>query len=412
LENAPPHNQEAEQQILGAVIIDNSVVRRLNITPEDFYAQKHADIYRAMLKLDSDGMPIDVVTLKDQGQDAFYLGNIAMSLPTAANALFHADIVREDSNKRRLLRLCHETIVGMGEPIDVLVSNIRAILPNIVRGRGGSVVTAAQMAKNLSDFLERRSRDRSTLSGVGSGFAEVDSLTDGWQGGDLIILAARPGMGKSALAMVCAENAKVPVGVISIEMGEHQIGIRTVSKLSNVELWKLRKGLFLDENWHSINAALAKIAMLPIYFSFTSKNVVEIERMITQMVETYSCKMVIIDYLQLTRGSDHRKREQEVAEVSRLLKCLAQSFNIPIMAVSQLNREVEKRENKRPMLSDLRESGAIEQDADVVMFLYRDTAKTAGPVEIIFAKGRNIGLGTVKLWFDGDKMTFRDYREG
>lgn len=410
MDNIVPHNQEAEQQVLGAIIIDNHVIRRLHLTPEDFYATKHADIYRSMLKLDSDGMPIDLVTLKECKADITYLNLIAMSLPTAANAMYHADIVKEDANKRKLMRACQEIIGDMDEPVDVLVGKLRTALPDIVRGRGGQVVTAAQMAKNLSDFLERRNRNKSDLSGVASGFKELDYLTDGFQGGDLIILAARPGMGKSALAMVCAENAGIPVGVISIEMGEHQIGIRTISKLSNIEMWKLRKGLILDNNWSSVNAALSRLATLPIYFSFTSKNSMEIERMITQMVETYKCGMVIIDYLQLTRGSDTRKREQEVAGVSRLLKCLAQSHNIPIMAVSQLNREVEKRENKRPMLSDLRESGAIEQDADVVMFLYRDTTKSAGVAEVIVAKGRNIGLGTVKLWFNGDKMTFEDYK--
>lgn len=411
LDNVNPHNLSAEQQILGAIMLDNKIIRRLNLSIDDFYTQKHKQIYKAMLEFDLDGMPIDYATLKTKvvEEDIIYLSQYC-DAPTTANAIYHSDMVKEMSNKRKLKNICLHTINEIdNETIDSLLGNIRNNMAQLVKGRGCNLASSSEIGKELLEFLERREKNKNELSGIPSGFKDLDNLTDGFQCGDLIVLAARPSQGKSALAMAFAENAGVPVGIISIEMGPHQLGIRSIAKLSGIELWKLRKGILAKHQWPALHGALSDFAQMPLYFSFNSKSTIEIERTITQMIEIYDCKMAIVDYLQLTKSKENKKREQEVAEVSRLLKIMAQSNNIPIIALSQLNREVEKRENKRPILSDLRESGAIEQDADVVMFLYRENTESDGIVEINIAKGRNIGLGTIKLAFTGDTMTFGDY---
>lgn len=408
-DNVNPHNLEAEEQILGAILLENNLIRKIPVTIEDFYAQKHKDIFKAMLKLDTEGLPIDVISLQKEGQeDIGYISQLTANTPTTANINYHADIIREDSNKRKLRQICLQTLQNINdESVDSILANIRYGVKSLAKRRSSRVTSAFDIAKDLNDFIERRTKNKHDLSGIPSGFINLDNLTDGFQPGELTILAARPGQGKSALAMSFAENAGVPVGIISIEMGSHQLGIRTLSKLSGIELWKLRKGIFQDIQWPNVRDALSQMSQLPLYFAFSSKTTQEIERTITQMIEAYDCKMVIIDYLQLTKSTESKKREQEVAEVSRLLKILAVQYNIPIIALSQLNRQVESRENKRPILSDLRESGAIEQDADVVIFLFRDRSDTDGMVELSIAKGRNCGLGKVKLYFSGDTMTFR-----
>jgi replicative DNA helicase len=410
-DNLNPHNLDAEEQILGAIMIDNSLIRKVNVTISDFYAERYRKLYRSMLELSADGLPIDFVSLKEKGHDPSLINRSLDTVVTTANIHYHADIVRECSNRRKLRAACLSALNEINEEsIDTIVSNLRNRMSGIVKGRGCKLVSAHEIAKEINEFLERRAENKNELSGIPSGFSELDKLTDGWQGGVLIILAARPGQGKSAFAMTLAQNADVPVGIISIEMGKHQLGIRTLATLSGIELWKLRKGLLNNGDWPHLTEAFQRFAQLPLYFSFSSKNTIEIERTITEMIEVNACEMIILDYLQLTKSNESKKREQEVAEISRLLKTTAQTHNIPIIALSQLNREVEKRENKRPMLSDLRESGAIEQDADVVIFLYREKMDADGIVELIIGKGRNIGGGTIKLNFHGDTMTFENMR--
>jgi replicative DNA helicase len=411
-DNINPYNLEAEQQILGAILIENNLIRKTNISIEDFYAQKHKQIYEAMIKLDIDGLPIDIISLKEKGiEDISYISSLASNMATTANISYHADLVKEDSKRRKLRTICLKTLNDINEEsIDTLLSNLRNGVSALVKGRGSKIVSSREIALELSEFIERRARNKNILSGISSGFKDLDDLTDGFQNGEQIIIAARPGVGKSAIALACAENAGIPVGVISIEMGGHQLGIRTLATLSGIELWRLRKGILSDMHWSQITDGLVRLSELPIYFSFSSKTTIEIERTITQMIESYTCKMIIVDYLQLTKGAESKKREQEIAEVSRTLKLAAVANNIPIIALSQLNREVEKRENKRPMLSDLRESGAIEQDADVVIFLYREKQDST-VIELNIAKGRNCGLGTLKLYFNSDTMTFRSYQD-
>jgi replicative DNA helicase len=412
----PPQNNEAEQEVLGAILLDNSAIAKIDLTTEDFYKKSHSILYRAMLSLHTDNTPIDLITiceiLKKDGTleqigGISYLSTLVSLTPTAANIKVHADIVKEKAIKRRLRSLCLETIGNIEEQsLDDLLGYLRHGTAQMVTGRGGDIITTAEIATELLEFVERRRKHRNELSGIKSGFTELDRITDGFQPGDLIIVGGRPSHGKSIFATTCAENSGEPVGVISLEMGPHQMGIRTLSSLSKVEIWKLRKGLFFDTDWPSIHDALSRLSKIKMYFSFTSFDELQIERAITQMVERYGIKMLIVDYLQLTKGATPKKREQEVAGVSRMLKLTAKAHNIPVMALSQLNRKVEEREGKKPMLSDLRESGAIEQDADVVLLLFRANCKEDGIVEVNVAKGRNTGLGEVKLWFKGDMMTF------
>lgn len=412
-ENINLGNIAAEREVIGTVVLENNLLRKLNLSTGDFYSRKHRDIYKAMLDLDTDGRPIDLVTLSEKliPDNISYLSQVTSGMITTANLLYHADIIKECANKRSFKDILQNLLNNLDEPLDDLLIDLRNNITELIKGRGGELISMSSITKELELFLERRSKNQDLLSGIRSGFRDLDILTDGFQRGDLAIIAGRPGSGKSALAMAVAQNAGVPVGVISIEMGAHQIGIRTLASFSGIELWRLRKGILSYEHWGDLNSSLSKMAALPIYFSFSSKNTTEIQRTITGMVESYKCELIIIDYLQLTKGTDFKSREREVAEISRLLKVEAQSNNIPIIAVSQLNREVERRENKRPILSDLRESGAIEQDADIVIFLYREKMHSDEIVEVIIAKGRNIGLGTVKLHFSGDTMTFRDLKE-
>lgn len=424
LNRLPPQDIEAEQGILGAILLENEAIlkAKLKLNPNDFYKQSHGKIYNAMLNLKDDGEPVDIITLSDRLRKtdelevvggASYLSRLSGIVPTSANILYHCDIVHEKMVKRNLLRSLIETTEGIyndTDSLDNLLSKLRNDTAGLVRGRGSKITTMRDLTKELMEFIERRSENKNEISGVPSGFIELDNLTDGFQGGEQIIIAARPGTGKSALAMVCAINAGVPVGIISIEMGSHQMGIRTLSSISGVELWKLRKGILSVTDWHKLTTGCVEAMEKPIYFAFSSKNTAELERTVTQMVELYGCKEIIVDYLQLTKSAEPKKREQEVAEVSRTLKLCATNNNIPMIVLSALNRDVEKRQNKVPVLSDLRESGAIEQDADVVIFLHqKDGKEHEHELELHVAKGRNCGLGQVKLYVDFDTMTFKNF---
>lgn len=409
--NINPHDLEAEQQVLGAIILQNELIRKVEIATEDFYSPKHQDIYRRMLQLDIDGTPIDAIALRAAGlEDTAYITSIACDIVTTANINMHADIIKENSRKRKLRKLCLQVVGDINtETIDDLLNIIRLQTAELLQKRGSKIISSKEMARELSEFLETRAKHTGQLSGITSGLKDLDELTDGFQRGEMTIIAGRPGTGKSAFAMACASRAGVPVGVISLEMGSHQLGIRQLSTLSGVDLWRLRKGFLRHEDWPNVAEGFKMMAELPIYFSFSSYKTMAIERTITQMIEIHGCQMIIIDYLQLTKGNESKKREQEVAEVSRTLKLNTLQHNIPILVLSQLNREVEKRGQQKPVLSDLRESGAIEQDADIVIFLWMDSKKIEDKniLYLSIAKGRNCGLGEIKLYVDFDTMTFR-----
>ncbi len=414
----PKQALDAEIWVLGSIFTDNGVINDINLLPEDFYKPVHQEIFKAMRELSGEGKPIDIVSLDDRLKQKHTeeISSIASAVFTAANVNYHARIVKEAALLRTVQKTCLQTLraiqEGEIETSDMAVSAIHEVTGKVVNGQGGVITSMSQVAKETLDYVERRYENQNSISGIPSGFKDLDKITDGFQGADLITLAARPGMGKSAFAMAIAQNASsqgFPIGVVSIEMNKHQIGIRTMASLSQVEMWRLRKGILDKEGFNSVINAVSLMANLPIYFSFSSWSIEDMRKVITQMVRLQGVKMVIVDYLQLIRNPERKNREREIGEISTTLKCLAKTFNIPIIALAQLNRQVEQRENKRPKLSDLRDSGQIEQDSDAVIFLYRENvSEHKGVVEVIFEKGRNIGLGKVMLNFNGDLMTFRD----
>ena len=414
----PPQNLEAEEAILGAVLLDGNTFSRVDglIRPDDFYRASNGLIYQAMNTLHKAGDPIDIITLTeilkkhDQLEKVgglVYISSLASKLLSGAAIRHHANIVKEQSQKRQIVNTCKKIISEIEQlSVDEIIANVHNSFSGLLDNHGGEIVSMADLSAKLSEYITKRSNNRHELSGITSGFAELDNSLDGFQAGQMYVLGARPGQGKTALSLAFAQNAGVPVGRIDLEMAGHQLGIRVLSNLSQITLYKLRKGFIAKDEWQAIMSSLSEMANLPIYFSLSSYNVLEVEKIVTQMVEKKGVKMLIVDYLQLINSTERKKREQEVAEVSRLMKRLAKTFDIPVIAVAQLNREVESREDKRPILKDLRDSGQIEQDADVIMFLYRD--KNAPTVcEVIIAKGRNEGEGVVKLYFDGDRMTFK-----
>jgi replicative DNA helicase len=339
---------------------------------------------------------------------------------TSANLEYFEDIVREAAQKRRLQKFYLDALKRMEEaPLDELLSANRLETGKILlAGKGGGLISSREIAREVWDFIERRFKERGALSGIPSGLKDLDRFTDGWQRGDLIIVAGRPGTGKSAVAMHFAQTsaaAGLPVGFISLEMGGRQLGIRSASSLSDVELWRLRKGFLSSDQLTKIANAVNEFTNLPISFSFTARDARSIFKTITLMVEVQGCRLILVDYLQLARAEGVReRREREVAEISWALKTAAQTHGVPIIALSQLNRDAEK-EGRRPILADLRESGAIEQDADIVLLLFREKAwgnnDCKGPIEIIVAKGRNIGTGSITAFFDAERMRFGDLQE-
>ena len=421
----PPQNIEAEQSVIGAILVDGDSFKKAHwhVKVEDFYKDAHRKIFSAIETVVKNNDPIDLISvseiLKQKGEtDSIggdrYLSGLASQIPTAANIEFHAKIVAEKSSLRKLAKICREIVADVNNlELDELLARLKNGTVEIAKGRGGAIVEMKTITKEIFEFLERRVDNRHSISGISTGSAELDELTDGLQNGDVIIIAGRPGSGKSARAMqILQGNAlkNIPGGFISLEMGKHQLGIRTISAISEVELRKLRKGFISNDAWHSLTSAAAKMVEMPLYFSFDARKTEDIEKVATQMIETKGVKIIAVDYLQLISSVEHKKREQEVAEISRLMKTIAQRHNIPVIAIAQLNRAVEH-ENRRPRLSDLRESGAIEQDADVIIFLHRDS-KNKNIIEVIIGKGRNIDTGFCRQHFDGDRMTFHDLAQG
>jgi replicative DNA helicase len=434
----PPANPEAEQSVLGAILVRPQVMDRIAdlIGPEDFYREAHGRIYKAMLDLYGRGEPVDLVTvtalLKERGYlegvgGPVFLAGLSEQVGFATNAEYYASLVHDKAVLRRLLDCTQEiasACLAPVEDVDEFLDEAEHKIFQVAEAkvRPGFSPLSALVDGEIATLEAIWGRKDGSLTGVTSGFTELDNLTAGFQASDLIILAARPSMGKTALALNIAFNAAyksrppVPVAFFSLEMSKQQLVRRLLSSVGEVDASRIRRAAFLTgPEWTKLQEAAGVLLDCPIYIDDTpAATILDIRAKSRRLKADDKLGLVIIDYLQLMQGrAEAHSREQQISEISRSLKALAKELAVPVIALSQLSREPEKRERKRPQLSDLRESGAIEQDADVVMFIYRDEvyrkdSPDTGTAEVILGKQRNGPIGTIKLSFRDRFTRFDD----
>ena len=429
----PPHSTEAEQSVLGGLLLDNLAWDKCAdlLTDSDFYRHEHRLIFAAIAKLIATSKPADVITVYEglqslgQAQDCggiAYLNALAQSVPSASNVRRYAEIVRERAVLRKLIAASDEIATTafnpQGQPVSQILDEAESRIFRIGEegSRGGAGFQ--QMDKLVQALIDRvqelEQNGAEDVTGIRTGFYDLDRMTAGLQKGDMIVLAARPSMGKTAFALNIAEHVAVqeglPVAVFSMEMGASQLALRVVGSLGRIDQQHLRTGRLRDDEWERLPEAASKLAEAPMFIDETpGLNPAELRARARRLARQYggTLGLIVIDYLQLMSGSSNSSDENRatvLGEISRGMKALAKELQCPVIALSQLNRSVETRPDKRPMMSDLRESGAIEQDADVIMFIYRDDyynkdSKEPGVAEIILAKQRNGPVGTVKMTF-------------
>ena len=425
----PPQNLDAEMSVLGAIMIDNAVIDELVeiIAPDDFYKQSSRIIYEVMLNLFQLGEPIDLITVSNflagspefvSAGGAAYLAGLVDSTPTSANVIYYASIVREKSIRRKGIAAANKIIsmaVDEQESVDEFIDRSEKAVYDVSGNRGSdSVILAADAMAEIVETIETVYNQRSAVVGVSTGYIELDRITSGLQASDLIIIAGRPGMGKTSLALNIAFNvasSKTAALVFSLEMAREQLIVRTLCSEARVNWSKVRTGYFGRRDFPRLFTAATAIAEARLFIDDTpSISALALRAKARRLAARESIGLIVVDYLQLMRGvGDTYSREQEISEISRSLKALAKELKVPVVALSQLNRKVEDRGDRRPQLSDLRESGAIEQDADVVIFIYRDevySKEKNGEAEIIIAKQRNGPTGTVLMAFQGEITRF------
>lgn len=437
----PPHSIEAEQSVLGSLLLDNSTWEGVaeKITDADFYHPDHRLIFRAINHLQNQDQPIDVITvaeeLEERGQiekagGRNYLNQLSNSIPSAENSAAYAQIVWERAQQRRLIDASSKIIDRAYSPDGVdaltLVSDAESDIAKIAEGgnkNGGPQAIKPVLHKTMEAINELFHKPDG-LSGITTGFASIDARTSGWQKADLVIIAARPSMGKTTFAMNLVENALLATGrpclVFSMEMPAESIAMRMLSSLGRVDQGKIRSGKLTNEDWQQVSKGMTLVMEKPLYIDDTAALTPQEMRARARKVyrEHNDLGLIMVDYLQLMRVSGPSEgRTHEISEISRSLKGLAKEFNCPVIALSQLNRSLEQRPNKRPVMSDLRESGAIEQDADIIQFIYRDEvynedSEHKGVAEIITAKHRNGEIGTDRLAFVGRYTRFEDLAQG
>ena len=425
--NLPPQNIEAEESLLSAILVDNTALLEVVeiLAVQDFYRTAHQKIFAAISDLFNRGEPIDLVTLanglKEKGHlegvgGAAYLARLVDTVPMAVNAQHYARIVHDKAVLRRLIekanaitKRCFQEHGGTDEIIDFAEASIFEITEKKARQ---AFYPLSKLIDGNIDFLEEKQKNKSMVTGVPTGFTHLDNLTSGFQNSDLIILAARPSMGKTALALNIARNAAVdagvPVAIFSLEMSKEQLSLRLLCSEARIDSSRLRSGFFSMEDWDRLTDAAGVLSAAPIFIDDSpSLSAMEVRAKARRMKMDKNIGLIVIDYLQLMQGrAGAERRDLEISEISRSLKALAKEISLPVIALSQLNRMLEQRTDKRPRLSDLRESGALEQDADVVAFIYRDevynkeeTNPHKGTAEVILAKQRNGPTGEVLLTF-------------
>ncbi|MBW2010659.1 MAG: replicative DNA helicase [Deltaproteobacteria bacterium] len=436
LTQLPPHNLDAEESIFSAILIDNSTLLDIIeiLSPEHFYKSSHQKIFSAITDLFANNEPVDLVTLsnklKETGQltdigGATYLARIIDTVPLAVNAKHYAKIIHDKASLRRLIEKantiynrCFEDQGNVDELIDFAESSIFEIAESKTKK---SFHPIRDLVVSNIETLEERQGNKSLLTGVPSGYSYLDKMTSGFQNSDLIILAARPSMGKTAFALNIARNAaidsNIPVAIFSLEMSKEQLSMRLLTSEARIDSARLRGGFFSKDDWVKLTGAAGALEEAPIFIDDSSDiSPLEIRAKARRLKMDKGLGLIIIDYLQLMKlRQSMERRDLEISEISRSLKGLAKELNVPVIALSQLNRMLEQRSDKRPMLSDLRESGALEQDADVVAFIYRDEVynkdennPNKGKAEIILGKQRNGPVGTVSLTFVNSYTRFEN----
>lgn len=431
LQRIPPYNIEAEESLLGAMLISRDAVASVLeiVKSDDFYRKQNQIIFDSVLELYSKGEPSDPITIADHlkkkgtleevGGKTF-IHSLISNIPLAANAEYYGRIVRNHSILRKLIYAATDiATMGYEVPEDLVATVDKAqelifsIYQDLNQGNNkNSIAVMKDIAPEVFDEVEKLHEAGSDVSGIPSGYIELDKYTLGFQKSDLIIIAARPGMGKTSLVLGMALNItlkeKLPVALFSLEMSKHQVGQRLMSAQSRIDLQRFRDGKIKEDEWTKLGRAVEKLAECKLYIDDTAfLTVMDLRSRARMMASTYGIKMIIVDYLQLMQSTSNYRgnKVQEITEISQNLKSIAKELNIPVIAVSQLSREVEKRESKRPQLADLRESGSIEQDADLVAFVYRDeyydeNSNKKGEADLIIAKHRNGPTGKVKLQFN------------
>ncbi|UHA75391.1 replicative DNA helicase [Paenibacillus sp. 481] len=432
----PPQNMEAEQAVLGAILLQSEamITAMERVQSVDFYNPAHQMIYEAMIELGEENQPIDLVTLTAKLQDkkqlediggVSYLTKLANAVPTAANVDYYAEIIEEKSMMRRLINTATQIVsegYAGGEDVAGMLSDAeRRILEISNRRSSSGFIAIKDVLMEVYERVEFLNTQKGGTTGIPSGFPDLDKMTAGFQRNDLIIVAARPSVGKTAFALNVAQNvgvrAKETVAIFSLEMSAAQLVQRMICAESNVDATRLRTGQLEDDDWEKLTMSIAALSEAEVYIDDTpGVTVADIRAKCRRLKKERGLGMILIDYLQLIhgRGKAGENRQQEVSEISRTLKQIARELEVPVIALSQLSRGVEQRQDKRPMMSDLRESGSIEQDADIVAFLYRDDyynqdTEKKNIIEIIIAKQRNGPVGTVELVFLKNYNKFVSY---
>jgi replicative DNA helicase len=439
LRKVPPQNLEAESSVLGGILLENEAVNQVLelLRPEDFYRESHRKVFRAIVELSDRSEPVDLITLSDclknRGEleavgGTAYLASLADFVPTAANISHYARIVREKSILRSLITTATEIATrGYEEQgnVDEFLDSAEKVIFDISEKKiKASFVAVGDMIKDTLKTVEKLYERKEMVTGVPTGYDDLDKLTAGLQPSELIIVAGRPGMGKTSFALNIAANAAFTgagVAVFSLEMAKEQLVLRMLCSEARVNSSKVRSGYLGERDFPQLAKAAGRLHEAPIYIDDTPAiSVLELRAKARRLVRDRSKKigLIVVDYLQLMRGmGTASNREQEISEISRSLKALAKELNVPVIALSQLNRRVEDRGDRRPMMSDLRESGAIEQDSDVIIFIYRDEVynksdeSKKGLAEIIVAKQRNGPIDTVTLTFLNEFTRFENYTE-
>jgi replicative DNA helicase len=436
----PPHNLEAEMNVLGGILLDNrslDSIYEIGLSPDDFYKDSHQKIFKSLLELAQRGQPADAITLKnsllsagilEKVGGAGYIAELVSSDYSVANLPAYGLIVKEKSIERKIIYVCSEQAAlayeGIQDHLAFKEETEKKVLEATSERKLSTYSSLSENMLEVFNHLQDTASRNTKIIGVPSGFRDLDAETMGWHAGQLIIVAARPGMGKTSMMLNWALNAAVKgqttVGVFSMEMSKHELTMRLLSMEARVDSNRLKNASRLQEaDWKHLQRAAGELQTAQIFLDDTpALNILELKSRCRRMQSQHGLGLVIVDYLQLMRGlgktGGFSSREQEIAEISRGLKAMAKELGIPVIAASQLSRDIERREKKRPQLSDLRESGAIEQDADMVIFIHRDkdNPELQNEAELIIGKHRSGNTGDIKLSWQGQFTTFKDFAYG